>query len=126
MGTKEELLIDRLHQLRDTDYEDEEAMKLAEVGLEEAFEAVGANPSLTQDQAVDFLNSTRESSWDIPSALGSLCSHPYPDIDDFPMHRDTQAYWPNTFQPWPNIDLHFKEVHHIDLSDFRINWSFDT
>lgn len=71
-----------------------------------------------------FMDWARSNSWDIPSALLSVCSH---DIDetnggDFFMHRS--ALWGDN--DWTDIDRHFKEVHGLDLTSDRINWSFDT
>jgi hypothetical protein len=75
-----------------------------------------------QDDFVLYMDLTRRLSWDIPSAL----SCPHPESDDVPMHRDP-VYWPEDFTDrWPAIDQHHKEAHGLDLTDSRINWSFDT
>lgn len=93
---------------------------------------------LTQDQMVKFLEHTRMNSWDIPSALMSICSHleedeyfwmhrpiykwvgPHSDVKNFIV--DDEA----THKAWDPADAHFKEVHGWDMTDKRINWSFDT
>lgn len=79
----------------------------------------------TQEDLMDFLELARTQSWDIPSALATICEH----IDkEYPMHRDTKDYPSNVeyFVYWPEIDKHFKEAHNWDLTDKQINWSFDT
>lgn len=94
--------------------------------------------SWTQDEAVELLNNGRDNSWDIPSTLPLLCNHSlmidYTDprfqgrqfdlLQDPPMHRSD--LWPDNNNNWAIIDHHFKEEHHIDLTDHRINWNFDT
>lgn len=94
-------------------------------------------PHPTQDEAVQLLEAARNASWDIPSILGTICQHQTLTIyNDFPMHHRNWAD-PNDYPnlrdyveadngAWDLIDQHFKEVHHIDLTDERINWSFDT
>lgn len=96
----------------------------------------------TQDQMIKFLDLTRNMSWDIPSALMALCSHLDEDEYYF-MHRLTaeerkkydEKYpqpapsgWAGPAGPdrWAPADKHFTEVHGWDMSDKRINWSFDT
>lgn len=82
-----------------------------------------------QDNFVLFLDLARRNAWDLPSALG--CDHDifdrteFPNFDITPMHREPQSYW-DGLNPWPIIDRHFAEVHSLDLTDKRINWSFDT
>ena len=64
----------------------------------------------------------RTESWDIPSALGSVCSHFLDGTGfDFFLHRNDG--WDND---WAVIDDHFKSIHGLDLSSPSINWSFDT
>lgn len=89
------------------------------------------NIALTQDQFIHFMDLALNDSWDIPSALGTICHHTvfdpkdFPNFDIFPMHREPQSYW-DDLNPWPLIDLHFKDIHGLDLADPRINWHFDT
>lgn len=87
---------------------------------------ITAPANITQDQLIDFLETARQASWDIPSAFMALCDHPSLD-KEVPMHRDTSSY-PSMvlFNTWPFIDRHFLTVHGLDLTDHRINWSFDT
>jgi len=77
-----------------------------------------------QDDLVLYLDLTRRLSWDIPSALP--CNH----LDlEIPMHRPAHDNYDKTnplFHDWDFIDSHFKFIHHLDLTDSRINWSFDT
>jgi hypothetical protein len=105
-----------------------------EVALQELEDRLPGLPdNISQDTAVAFLDIALNSSWDIPSALSAICQHnisgfdqtAFPGFGEFPMHREPQPYW-NGLNPWPIIDQHFKEVHHIDLDDERINWGFDT
>lgn len=70
-----------------------------------------------------YMKLVRSLSWDIPSALGSICDHPNM-CDLFPMHRN--EFWPENKENWDQIDHHFEEVHRLDLADPHINWSFDT
>ena len=68
-----------------------------------------------------YLEFCRLISWDIPSALASLCSHL--DLDDYFMHRPAIL----TFgDGWTTLDRHFFDIHNLDLTDQKINWSFDT
>lgn len=78
-----------------------------------------------QDDFVLYLDLTRRLSWDIPSAI--FCAH----LDrEVPMHHRTEpGEYPATnplFYSWQELEAHFKEVHGLDLTDPRINWSFDT
>lgn len=126
--TREEEALRLIHFLRDTDREDDE------VAHDEAEVLLGTDPltyNFTQDEAVDFINSSRDSSWDIPSALIFICDHHIVNPgsssswpDDFPMHRS--SLWPENDRIWDLIDQHFKDIHFLDLSDPRINWDFDT
>jgi hypothetical protein len=88
-----------------------------------------------QEDFIRYMDLCRNYSWDIPSALP--CDH-LDDIgiDDFPMHHrnwaDPQQY-PNLASyvladnhAWDIIDLHFKDIHGLDLTDPAINWNFDT
>lgn len=78
--------------------------------------------ALSQDQFVRLLDIYRRAAWDIPSALAALC----PDYNDaIPMHRDFDRY-PEHRPLWDHLDTHFEEAHDLDLTDSRINWSFDT
>lgn len=80
--------------------------------------------TLTQDQFVRLFEIYRNDSWDIPSALMAICS----GLTIAILHRDTKDYpRPNSLiADWDIVDLHFKIVHRLDLTDHRINWSFDT
>ena len=76
---------------------------------------------LNQDQMIRFLALAQKMSWDIPSALMTLCSHL--DDEHYFMHR------PPMFGPedgWDHADKHFEEVHGWNMNDERIDWSFDT
>lgn len=99
------------------------------------------NPELLdncQDDFCTYLFLTKELSWDIPSALP--CTH---DREEPPMHHRTEediAFYRNRYPDLPNLiatvewevqwwkeaTIHYKEVHGLDLTDTRINWSFDT
>ena len=92
------------------------------------------NVELTQDELIEWLTGTANHSWDIPSALGMICSHL--DIDAFPMHHRDWAdpkeypslasYVMADNAQWDILDHHFAQEHSLDLTDERINWSFDT
>jgi len=77
----------------------------------------------TQEDLELWLELTRRMSWDIPSALP--CDHTLLDEDGnifdtgYVMHRDDPGF--DTI-----LVPHFKEVHHLDLTSDKINWSFDT
>ena len=68
--------------------------------------------SFTQDQFVTFLNGARELAWDIPSALGSLCSCEGM-FNQFPMHFFSPC-WPDQKPLEDLIIHHFNEVHGVD------------
>ena len=97
-------------------------------------DALGEAPIFTFGKQRDFrtfMDLTKNLSWDIPSALMAICAHEvimgeeWSEFGEFPMHREPQPYWDGQ-NPWPIIDRHFEEVHHLDLTDPQINWSFDT
>jgi hypothetical protein len=80
-----------------------------------------------QEDMETFLRLTKESSWDIPSALGSLCDHvedPATNYGDFYMHINP-ANWDDD-EELEALAIHFKDVHSLDLTVPDINWSFDT
>jgi len=120
--------------------EDEDYSPASEHRRDIAEDWVGTYSELTttwtQDEAVELLNAGNDNAWDIQSTLPLLCSHsifrPYRDfpkrqfdlLQEPPMHRST--LWPENDSDWAIIDHHFMEVHHIDLTDIRIDWHFDT
>ena len=125
--------IETLNNARDHDAEDSEYDRQWDE-LEAKVEETVTNhdlDGLSQDQMVKFLDLTRNMSWDIPSALGALCSHL--DIDEYYfMHRPAWKWNEETKHHeddedlWVPADTHFKEVHDWDMSDKRIDWGFDT
>lgn len=80
-----------------------------------------------QRQFIDYLDLCRESAWDIASALSHSCSTDEgfsTDIMYNPNNPPTGSKVLNE-EDQEVID-HYREVHGIDLTDHRINWSFDT
>jgi hypothetical protein len=76
-----------------------------------------------QENFVLWMDLTQRLSWDIPSAL----PFDIPGDKEAPMHRDTKDYFDNDLiAEWEAIDRHYKENYGLDLTDHRINWSFDT
>lgn len=88
--------------------------------IERMVDAFPGNP--TQEQFVWLMNTLREGSWDIPSALFIICQ----DFDDlyFPMHRPAMTEAEE--EDWTKLDPHFQQMHLLDLNDPKINWEFDT
>lgn len=80
------------------------------------------NIPITQEELICFLALTKSAAWDIPSALGTLCTHL--DMDYFPMHR--HHLFPEADPYWVTLDPHFKKIHGLDLKDDLIRWNFDT
>lgn len=84
----------------------------------------------TQEDLVVWLESRRQMSWDIPSALPFTPYGDDPDIYDYgevPMHRPADyATSDSIFYSWDNLDEYYRNVYGLDLKDERINWSFDT
>lgn len=73
-----------------------------------------------QDLFNQYLETTRTSSWDIASALS------HNDFDtDIMYNPNGHLGHPPDKEDLEAID-HFREIHGLDLSDPRINWSFDT
>jgi hypothetical protein len=81
----------------------------------------------TQDELLLYLDLCREDSWDIASAL----PHPCPTEPNGFFHTDIM-YNPNGDQYRTQdeedrlVIAHFKDIHNLDLTDEKINWSFDT
>jgi len=92
--------------------------------INQALDNFDASTINDQPNLILFLDLCQRLSWDIPSAIGSFCSH----IDlEIPMHRDTSSYPSmDLFHDWAFIDRHFFDLHGLDLTDRHINWSFDT
>jgi len=129
----EERILTKMREAAAIDYvEESEARSKAWDEVETLFDegygtgGDGVFPRFTQDELVEFLEITREQSWDIPSAMMHLCDQDYSDDAgyEFPMHRN--GLWPIEEAAWPKIAVHFKEVHGLDIDDLMINWSFDT
>lgn len=90
---------------------------------------------MSQDDVVQFLDLAQRSSWDIPSALMTLCGHLDED-EYFWMHRPAWqireedgkrvVHEEKTNEMWDPADKHFEEEHGWNLKDDRIDWSFDT
>lgn len=118
----EDLNNKRDHTVGDDIYEQQ--WKAVEDKVNEAEQKLNFD-DLTQDQMVKFLDLARNMSWDIPAALGELCSHL--DMDEYYyMHRPAMKYSDGFQGDWEPADNHFKEVHGWDMNDKRIDWSFDT
>lgn len=124
--------LDRFQTILDSETEAEHEEELDQLYL--SFR----QPDFNQGHLIIFLDIVRHYSWDIPSALGTLCYDP--DIYALiPMHSLSWAVDPSnekypgladffnrTKEAWDRIIPHFKDHHNLDLTDTRINWSFDT
>lgn len=62
-----------------------------------------------------WMDLTRKLAWDIPSALGSVCTHD--ELPEFPMHWSEDAE--------EAYSTHFREEHGLEFAS-KINWDFDT
>jgi hypothetical protein len=123
------------------------------MGNDEEYQLLDALSNFLQEYDTDLLNNNQEDfllyldtarnlAWDIPSAFP--CDH-LQDLglefgDEAPMHHYVEADLDEFKKKWPSLvpgvkaaikfweaaNIHFKEVHGLDLTDDRINWQFDT
>lgn len=81
----------------------------------------------TQDEMILYLEITKEDAWDISSALSHPCpTHPNGFFSTDIMYNPNGDEYRTTDEEDRIVIDHFRDIHAIDLTDPKINWSFST